>query len=85
MNNDKEHEFHITNLCEIVRDIAEDLVEDVKLFNRSIQSGGSNNNEQEIEKILDKFSLNRTNDIGKQIDQMQGSQWSNLDSHKNFT
>ncbi|KAF0363291.1 phenylalanyl-tRNA synthetase [Gigaspora margarita] len=31
MNNDKEHEFHITNFCEIVRDIAEDLVEDVKL------------------------------------------------------
>ncbi|CAG8839420.1 15666_t:CDS:2, partial [Racocetra persica] len=32
MNNDKEHEFHITNFCEIVRDIAEDLVEDVKLI-----------------------------------------------------
>ncbi|CAG8522285.1 12676_t:CDS:2, partial [Racocetra fulgida] len=31
MNNDKEYEFHITNFCEIVRDIAEDLVEDDKI------------------------------------------------------
>ncbi|CAG8593241.1 46403_t:CDS:2, partial [Gigaspora margarita] len=53
----------------------------IDLYSRAVQ----NNNEQEIEKILDKFSLNRTNDIGEQIDQMQGSQWSNLDSHKNFT
>lgn len=77
---DKPHiEWEGDNLSELEKKM---IVTDAKpglltLYNQAVDGG----DEEEIEKILNKFSLNRTDNIEEQINQIEKSQW----SHKNFT